>query len=165
MSLNEITIDAPPEVVWEVLADPPSYESWVVGNKAIRAYEGRWPEPGSEFHHKVGFGPITVKDKSRAVEADPPRRLVMHVRAMPVGTGIVIFELEPVGSGKKTRVRMEEHVESGPTKLVEPLVDPLMHLRNAETLRRLRRVAEERYRSVAAAAGDGPGGSAAADQR
>lgn len=145
MSTNEITVDAPPQVVWEVLSDPPTYEYWVVGNKKIRRYDGEWPEPGAVFHHKVGFGPITIKDKTVALEADPPHRLVMQVRAWPFGTGIVTFELEPEGAG--TRVRMYERAEAGPAKLLGPVVDRLAWLRNAETLRRLRRVAEERHRS------------------
>lgn len=143
MSRNEVTIDAPPDVVWSVLADPPTYEYWVVGNKAIRGYDGEWPQPGSEFHHKVGVGPITVKDKTVAIEAVPPTRLVMQVRAMPFGIGIVTFELEPAGAG--TLVRMGEGAQAGPAKFLAPVVDRLAHLRNAETLRRLRRCAESRH--------------------
>jgi uncharacterized protein YndB with AHSA1/START domain len=150
MSLNEITIDAPPPVVWSVLAEPPTYEEWVVGNKAIRSYEPNWPAPGTEFHHKVGFGPLSLRDKTISLEADPPRRLVMQVRAMPVGLGVVTFELEPEGPG--TGVRMTEYLLGGPAKLLWPVLDKLTWVRNAETLRRLRRYAERRYRAVAAAA-------------
>jgi uncharacterized protein YndB with AHSA1/START domain len=157
MSLNEITVDAPPQVVWDVLADPPTYEYWVVGNKAIRSYDPGWPAPGTEFRHKVGFGPVTVKDKTVSLEAEAPRRLVMRVRALPVGKGIVTFELEPIRSGSGTVVRMGEQIDDGPARFLAPVFDPLTHLRNAETLRRLRRLAEERYR----AGGDArPAGSA-----
>lgn len=145
MSTNKITVDAPPSVVWSVLADPPTYKYWVVGNKKIRRHDSDWPEPGSVFHHKVGFGPISIVDKSVCLEAEPLRRLVMQVRALPVGTGIVTFELEPSGSG--TKVTMGEAAESGPARILSPVVDRLAWLRNAETLRRLRRCAEERQRS------------------
>jgi uncharacterized protein YndB with AHSA1/START domain len=144
MSTNEITVDAPPSVVWSVLADPPTYQYWVVGNKKIRRHDADWPEPGSAFHHEVGFGPFTIDDKSISLEADAPRRLVMQVRALPVGTGVVTFELEPSGDG--TKVVMGEAAESGPAKLLAPVVDRLAWLRNAETLRRLRRCAEKRHR-------------------
>jgi uncharacterized protein YndB with AHSA1/START domain len=146
MSLNEDTVDAPLPVVWGILADPPTYEEWVVGNKRIRRHDPAWPEPGTEFHHTVGFGPVAVSDKTVALEAIPPRRLVMQVRALPVGVGIVTFELEVDGSG--TRVRMREKAESGPAKLLAPIVDRLVHVRNAETLRRLRRCAEARHRAL-----------------
>lgn len=146
MSLNQITLDCPPPVVWGVLADPPSYEAWVVGNKMIRDHDPNWPEPGSEFHHTVGVGPISIKDKTVALEAVAPRRLVMQVRALPAGVGIVTFELEAAGSG--TKVVMRERPEAGPAKLLAPIVDRLTYLRNAETLRRLRRVAEGRHRAT-----------------
>ena len=148
MSTNTITVDTPPDVVWSVLADPPTYEYWVVGNKAIRTYDGEWPEPGSTFHHKVGFGPVTIADKTVSKEADPGRRLVMQVRAWPVGTGIVTLELEPDGPGK-TKIVMVEEAEAGPAKMVAPVLDRLVWFRNAETLRRLRRCAEERHRAGA----------------
>jgi uncharacterized protein YndB with AHSA1/START domain len=148
MSVNEINVDAPPQAVWDVLADPPSYEEWVVGNKAIRDYDRTWPAPGTEFHHTLGFGPVAVKDKTVALEAHPPRRLAMNVRALPVGHGIVTFELQESGSG--TLVRMEEHAAGGPMKLLWPVFDPLVRLRNAETLRRLKRLAESRHQARAA---------------
>jgi uncharacterized protein YndB with AHSA1/START domain len=146
MSTNTISVEAPPGVVWSVLADPPTYEYWVVGNKAIRSYDGQWPAPNSAFHHKVGFGPITIADKSVALEADAPRRLKMQVRAWPVGTGIVTFELEPEGGGQ-TKIVMGEAAEKGPAKMLAPVLDRLTWLRNAETLRRLKRCAEERHRA------------------
>ena len=147
MSVNEITVDAPPPAVWDVLADPPSYEEWVVGNKETRDYDRSWPAPRAEFHHKIGFGPVAVKDKTVALEALPPRRLVMNVRALPVGHGIVTFELQEAVSG--TLVQMEEHAAGGPVKLLWPAFDPLIRLRNAETLRRLKRLTETRHRAHA----------------
>jgi uncharacterized protein YndB with AHSA1/START domain len=148
MPVNETKIDAPPQAVWEVLADPPSYEEWVVGNTGIRDYDRGWPSPGTEFHHKVGLGPLNVKDKTVALEANPPRRLLMNVRVLPVGHGIVAFELEESGSG--TLVRMGETPAGGPLKLLWPVLDPLIKLRNAETLRRLKDLAESRHRAGAA---------------
>ena len=147
MPINETMIDAPPEAVWDVLADPPSYEEWVVGNTGIRDHDRRWPAPGTEFHHKIGLGPLNVKDKTVALEATPPQRLVMNVRVLPIGHGIVTFELRDSGSG--TLVRMEERPAGGPIKAILPAVDPLVKLRNAETLRRLKNLAESRHRAGA----------------
>lgn len=143
MAKNEITVDAPPSAVWEVLANPETYEEWVVGNKAIRGHDPNWPAPGSEFHHALGFGRVTLKDKTVALEAVPSKRLVMNVRALPVGHGIVTFELSEKDGG--TRVLMEECPAGGPAKRVWGVLDPLTRLRNAETLRRLRRCAEGRH--------------------
>ena len=69
----------------------------------------------------------------------------MNVRAFPVGHGIVTFELSETGGG--TQVRMHECAAGGPVKRIWPVLDPLTRLRNAETLRRLRRCAESRHAS------------------
>jgi hypothetical protein len=130
-----------------VLADPPCYEIWVVGNKSVRGYDESWPVPGSEFHHKVGFGLLAMKDKTVAVEADPSRRLVMVVRALPFIRATVSFTLESEGSG--TQVTMEEYPRGRPWELLwNPVVDMLTGVRNAETLRRLKRLAEVRAGAV-----------------
>jgi uncharacterized protein YndB with AHSA1/START domain len=146
MSVNELVVDAPPEAVWGVLADPPTYQDWVVGNKAVRDHDRSWPVSGTEFHHTVGFGPLAVKDKTVALRAEPPHRLEMNVRVLPVGHGIVTFVLEPAGAG--TRVVMEEQPAAGLVRWLWPVFVPLVKLRNAETLRRLKRCAETRHGSA-----------------
>jgi uncharacterized protein YndB with AHSA1/START domain len=147
MSLNEIQVDTPPAAVWDVLADPPSYGEWVVGTKEIRDHDRSWPAPGTEFHHKVGIGPLTVNDKSVCLEAQAPRRLVMNVRVLPVGHGIVTLELHE--DGGRTLVRMEEHGAGGPVNVLWPVLEPLVKLRNTGSLRRLKRLAESRHRAHA----------------
>jgi uncharacterized protein YndB with AHSA1/START domain len=147
VACNSILVDAHAQGVYDVLADPTSYEIWVVGNKSIRGYDKSWPTPGSEFHHKVGFGLLATKDKTKALEAEPPRRLVMVVRALPFIRATVSFTLTPEGSG--TRVTMDEHPRGGPwEKVWNPALDLLTGLRNAETLRRLKRLAEVRAGAV-----------------
>ncbi|MDQ6617043.1 MAG: SRPBCC family protein [Actinomycetota bacterium] len=146
MSRNSIVVDASPQIVFDVLSDPPSYKIWVVGNKSIRGYDKSWPAPGSEFHHKVGFGVLATKDKTVAVETDPSRRLVMVVRALPFIRATLSFSLGPEGSG--CRVTMEEHPRGPWDKVWNPIFDAAAGLRNAETLRRLKRLAEVRAGAV-----------------
>ncbi|HZQ79004.1 MAG TPA: SRPBCC family protein [Acidimicrobiia bacterium] len=148
MSLNQTTVDAPPQVVWELLAEPPTYQEWVVGNQAVRDHDRNWPAAGTEFHHTIGFGPVTVKDRTVAVESEPARRLVMNVRFWPVGHGLVTFGLEPAGAAG-TRVVMDERPLGGPVRVLWLACAPLVRLRNAETLRRLKRCAEARHRGAA----------------
>jgi uncharacterized protein YndB with AHSA1/START domain len=143
MSQNTIFVAATPQAVFDILADPPTYENWVVGNKAVRDADPNWPAAGSEFHHTVGCGPVAIKDKTVSLEVDPPRRLVMLVRALPFLRATVTLTLEPEGAG--TRVTMEEHPRGGPWEtLWNPVFDGLTGLRNGETLRRLKRLAEVR---------------------
>ena len=143
MSRNVTIVEAAPQIVYDVLSDPSTYQYWVVGNKRVRDSDERWPAPGTEFHHTVGIGPLATRDKTTAVESDPPHRLVMRARAMPIGVALVTLELQPHGSG--TRVTIEEHPVEGPmAKVWNPVLDRLTWLRNVESLRRLKRLAEAR---------------------
>ena len=143
MSANETTIDATPQQVFEVLLDARSYEHWVVGCDDIRAVDGDWPQPGSTFHHTVGVGPFKVKDTTKVVELDAPKRLVLEARARPAGVARVVFTVAPDGGG--STVCMEEHPMRGLAKTIDnPVLDGLIKARNAETLRRLSRQVEER---------------------
>ncbi|MDQ1395117.1 MAG: hypothetical protein QOG64_376 [Acidimicrobiaceae bacterium] len=143
MARNEIDIAAPPSAVYDVLIDANCYPSWVVGAKDVRDVDDDWPAIGSRFHHSVGFGPLTLKDSTRIVETVPAERLVLEVRARPAGKGKVTLDLEPAGGG--THVVMDEVVISGPAlRLPDVLVDPAIKTRNAESLRRLKQLSEER---------------------
>lgn len=141
MSTTRKQIAAAPERVWAVLADADNYAHWVVGARDIRHADSRFPALGSSFHHTLALGPIDLKDESEVVESDPPRRLVLHVKARPFGRGVVELDLAPEGSG--TRVTMRE----GPLSLAaralhNPVMDLLLHGRNTESLRRLGALAE-----------------------
>ena len=143
MSHNTIFMAASPQTVYEVLSDPPSYELWVVGTKSIRGYDKAWPAPGSEFHHQVGFGFLAIKDKTVALENDPSHCLIIVVRAWPFIRATVSFTIEQEGAG--SRVAMEESPRGAPwEKLWNRALDTLTGLRNAETLRRLKQLAEKR---------------------
>ena len=148
MARNKVTIDASPEVVFDVLTDPDAYPKWVVGAKKIRAVDPDWPEVGSRFHHTVGTGAASLDDSTKVLEIDPAKRLVLEARARPMGRALVEMHVGPTGAG--THVTMLERlIETTGAGILSRLVDPLIHVRNVESLRRLRRVAEERARSGA----------------
>ena len=140
MASAELDIDAERDVVWAALVDPRTYPRWLVGAKAIRAVDTTWPEPGSAFHHRVGFGPLTIDDHSTVLEIDPKRLVVLRVRATFALKAIVRFELSDAPGGG-THLRFEEepaHRLVG--NIVRPVMDPLTHGRNAASLRRLAEV-------------------------
>ncbi|MDQ6607354.1 MAG: SRPBCC family protein [Actinomycetota bacterium] len=124
-----------------MLADPESYGDWVVGSDTIRDADANWPAVGSRFHHRVGVGPLKINDHTEAVEVDPQRRLVMHARARPMGTALISMEWEPRDGG--AWVTMKETAGDPLSHIaINPLTDWLVHLRNDESLRRLKRIAE-----------------------
>ena len=144
MDHSEIVIDVPPEDVWATLADGSSFDKWVVGCKEIRAEEGAWPAVGSSIHHTVGVGPATIDDTTTVEVSEPPSRLVLRAKARPVGVARVDIALRPLDGGR-TCVAMEEGPIDGPAaKIPEVVTDAMLAGRNAETLSRLKELAEER---------------------
>jgi uncharacterized protein YndB with AHSA1/START domain len=141
MARNDIHIDATPDQVFEVLADPRSYAYWVVGSKAVRGADPHWPERGSRFHHTVGVGPLRIRDHTAVEEVEPGAMLQLHAKARPFGTARVKLLLDREGDG--TRVTM---IEDAGDLLSALLFMPLTHLlvrgRNDKSLQRLRELAE-----------------------
>ena len=133
----------PPAAVWDALADAGTYGDWVVGSRRIRAADPAWPAPGARFHHTVGLGPLSLDDHTESLEADPPSLLRLRAKARPLGTAQVTLELTPSQGG--TFVRMTENPDGLSAVLgINPLVHLLTMARNAESLRRLERIAERR---------------------
>lgn len=143
MATTTVHVNASPDQVFAVLSDPRSYEYWVVGSKDIRGWDPDFPAPGSAFHHTFMIGPVPVKDSTTVLELDPPRHILLRARARPTGIAHVSVDLEPRVGG--THVAISEWpVEGLPARLHNPIQDKLIQMRNVESLRRLKRLAEER---------------------
>lgn len=141
MSRNDIVIEASPKVVYDALLQPGNYPRFVAGAKQLRDVDDDWPQEGSRFHHKVGVGPIEVADNTKLVDKTPNEHVVLDVRVRPFGTGLVTFDLEPIGRGDKTHVVMTEDFTQGClTSLPGPIRNGVLRVRNVVTLRRLRRL-------------------------
>lgn len=141
MATTKMQIAVSPERVFAVLADPVAYADWVVGSDTIRDADPGWPAVGSRFYHRVGVWPLKVNDHTEVLDARPPNRLVLRARARPLGTARVEMLLEPRAGG--THVTMIETAADLLSRLaINPFTDRLVHLRNVESLRRLRRIAE-----------------------
>jgi uncharacterized protein YndB with AHSA1/START domain len=148
MAVVERVIEAPPEVVFAVLADGWTYSDWVVGTAHIRQVDPDWPSPGSKIHHTAGPWPLSLNDRTVVVESRPPSRLVMQPRLWPLGTLTVHIELTPVDA-HATRVTIAEDFESGPMRWLRTKVNDIaLHGRNREALRRLDDLATRRYAGI-----------------
>jgi len=145
MATVERFVDAPIDAVASVLADARRYDGVVVGSKRVRWFDARWPEPGTSFHHSVGFGPLHIRDRTTATVEELPHRLVLAVGIGPLGSAEVEFLLEREGTG--TRVTMREDPVSGLIALVwSPPAAIATRARNDRALRRLEKIAQARAR-------------------
>jgi uncharacterized protein YndB with AHSA1/START domain len=141
MATTRTQIAASPDEVFAALANPENYGDWVVGSDTVRDADPAWPKVGSRFHHRIGFGLLKLNDYTEVLEVEAPRRLVMHARARPLATAKITMLLAEHDGG--TQVTMTEVAGDGFSRLaLNRLTDPVIHLRNAEALRRLRRIVE-----------------------
>src|SRR5881409_634669 len=134
MSVNETYVDAPPEAVFDVLADPFGYGHWVVGSSRIRRADANWPQRGSKFNHIQGLFGIGWPDNTEVISVRRPRTLVLEARVRPFAVNKVELRLSPSNGG--TKVVMVEYPTGGiARRLNNPLMDAALWLRNVEALR------------------------------
>jgi uncharacterized protein YndB with AHSA1/START domain len=141
VSRNEAVIDAPVEVVFEVLRDARRYEDWVVGAWRIRDVSPDFPEPGSRFGHKIGFWPLFIHDETKVLECEAEHHLLLQAEVGALGAATV--DLRLTAEGNRTRVELIEKPVTGPLRWVHnPLQDTAFWVRNWLSLQLLKAIAE-----------------------
>lgn len=145
---NRTHIDAPPNQVWAILEDPYAYPQWVVGTDRTTEADAGWPAPGSAFRVHIAFGHVD----STTVEAlIPGRRIVLLAAASYLGPARVTIELEPEGEGTRVTLTEDPAGKVAPLRFFPP-THLAIRLRNVESLRRLKRLAEDPSRRAATVA-------------
>ena len=140
MATNRRYFPVPPQAVWNVLADPAGYAYWVVGSKRVRDADAAFPEPGTKFHHTIGFGPLTLDDHTEVLDAQPPSLLRLRAKGRPLGTATVTLRMQPKDGG--TEVEISENPDGVYSFLAfNPAVHLVTKARNAESLMRLEELA------------------------
>ena len=82
-----------------------------------------------------------LDDITESLEWQPPTRAVFKARGWPLGAARVEMEVEPRVDG--CLIRITENVQAGPGLLIlKPIRDGMIYMRNTETLKRLRYLAE-----------------------
>jgi hypothetical protein len=142
MKSVKVTMPVDARTAWDVVSDPETYPTWLVGAVEMRAVDDGWPAPGTSFHHRVGLGgPITINDSSTSLAVDPPRLLVLEARARPLGRAYVEMEVRPLGD------RCEVVIREGmlrPLRPLTPVAQPLIMMRNRKSLQRLHEFLKDR---------------------
>lgn len=143
MVTNQLDIRATPDEVFEVLADGWNYTAWVVGAKAITHVDAAFPLVGSRFGNRVRNGFRGIDGVTEVVASDRPRTLRLRASVGQVADADISFALRPIAGG--TLVTMHEvPVGDRPFSVIGRWTSPLLRVRNAETLWRLKSVVEER---------------------
>jgi NAD(P)-dependent dehydrogenase (short-subunit alcohol dehydrogenase family)/uncharacterized protein YndB with AHSA1/START domain len=142
MARNRIHIDAAPDRVAQILAEPRQYPRWVVGAASFRDSDESFPAPGSRFHHTVSLGPWSLRDHTEVLESELPSRIVLEAKARPLGTARVEISLAPDRGG--TEVMVDETPADRISALLtrNPVADSALRVRNAKSLTRLKRLVE-----------------------
>ena len=136
MSTVSQLFNTPAADVWRVIADGWLYSGWVVGASRIRAVDDTWPQAGSRLHHSVGAWPLVINDSTRVTAAEPGKSLELVARGWPLGEAKVAITFQD--QGNQCLVTMAEDAIRGPGKRVpKALRDPMITMRNRETLKRL----------------------------
>jgi hypothetical protein len=136
MSTVSQLFNTPAADVWQVIADGWLYSGWVVGASRIRAVDDTWPQAGSHLHHSVGAWPLVINDSTRVTAAEPEKSLELVARGWPLGEAKVVITLQD--QGNQCLVTIAEDAIRGPGKRVPKILrDPMITVRNRETLRRL----------------------------
>lgn len=158
MADDRAVYDTPMSSVFAVLADPPRYERFVVGNARVRRFDPRWPAEGSEFAHSLGIRPLVMHDTTTSLATDHRTYLVLLTRMSLMGATLTSFFLQPRESG--TLLEIREEALWGPVSWIwSKLVDEVLAWRNRRLLVRLSDVAEEQFareRSVLPAGDEAP---------
>jgi hypothetical protein len=143
MSRNVRTMNCSPTAVFDVLADGWLYPGWVVGASRMRDVDRAWPAQGSHLHHSVGVWPLLIDDETVSLEWNPPRSAVVRAKGWPIGEARVTIDVRERRGGCVVRIQ-EEPVEGPGSWIPRFLTDPILYLRNRETLHRLGYLAEGR---------------------
>ncbi|MFF1254971.1 SRPBCC family protein [Pseudarthrobacter sp. NPDC058329] len=136
MSTVSQLFNTPAADVWRVIADGWLYSGWVVGASRIRAVDDAWPQVGTRLHHSVGAWPLVINDSTRVTAAEPGKSLELVARGWPMGEAKVVITLQDQGG--QCLVTIAEDAIRGPGRKVPKMMrDPMITVRNRETLKRL----------------------------
>jgi hypothetical protein len=143
-----VDVDAPAELVWDVVTDWANQGEWMLATRVRPTSGGDGRRLGATLEAVTGLGPAGVTDRMEVVEWTPPRRCVVrHLGRVVRGEGV--FEVLPLGAGRARFVWSE--LLDLPLGRVGaagwPLVRPAFRAGVAYSLRRLKRRCEAVYRS------------------
>ncbi|HLY48222.1 MAG TPA: SRPBCC family protein [Solirubrobacteraceae bacterium] len=121
--VDEWDVAAPPEAVFDALADARTYPVWWQPVYLEVAADGP-AQLGSESHqHFKGRLPYHLHTTSVVTELDPPRRVAAEVTGDLRGRGV--WTLTPSGAGTHVRFDWQVHADRRLLRILTPLLRPV----------------------------------------
>ncbi|MFI6642443.1 SRPBCC family protein [Streptomyces sp. NPDC050504] len=152
MARRHRLISAPPQVVWDVLADGERYAEWVVGASDSRPAHGQWPQLGSSLRYEIRLGPLRLTNETVVRGGTPGSSLELEAKAGFLGTariGISLLEW-----GEECLVIVDEHPLRGVGGMLHNAgVEAVIQLRHRAMLARLARLCEKAPGTLARSTG------------
>jgi len=142
-------INAPPETLFELIADMPNYGRWLPGSDAFGATSEVSPYPVCLGTTYLDAGPSGRRPGS-VTAYDPPRSIAFHqtmaVKKGPIAGDVDIrihYTFEPVEGATNVVRALDLTIEMhGFSKIAEPVVLAAFRKENARILAELKRYAE-----------------------
>ena len=106
-------LDAPPDVVWDDLADVASHVEWMADARAIRFLSPQTSGVGTRFECDTKVGPLTLTDVMEITEWKPGKAMGVQHTGLITGRGR--FTLRRARHGR-TRFQWREEL-TYPTRL------------------------------------------------
>jgi uncharacterized protein YndB with AHSA1/START domain len=103
---EHIIVDAPPEEVWKVVADPRNLPRWNRFIRAVHDVPQNGLREGSRYWTELGGFGLTVRVRARVEELDPPK--YAKVRMSGPVEGAIRTWIRPAG---RRRSRLEHEVD------------------------------------------------------
>ena len=153
--LREIVIDAPPEAVFDFLAQPERLPEWTPGVLSVRRTSDGPVGVGTTTETLVEAFGVRQVLLGRCIAFEPPRRLaVQNATASGINIGgvsigqvstISASELLPEGTGTRLRALLDYSLSAGfLTALAEKVAGPQMQADFDRSLLNLKRLLESR---------------------
>jgi uncharacterized protein YndB with AHSA1/START domain len=130
-----VEVDAPPEKVWEVVADPRHLPKWDRRIVSVHDVPPDGLKVGSTYRTEIGLMGLRGRVDAVVHEIEPHEYAEIELSGVPL-RATVRTRLTPLDGGKRTRLEqdVEYHVRGGP--LGEVLGRALAHLGASAILRR-----------------------------
>jgi uncharacterized protein YndB with AHSA1/START domain len=95
----EVTIPAPPQTVWDDLADLASHVEWMADAESIEFLTDQQEGSGTRMRVATKVGPFRTSDLMEFTAWEPPHRMAIRHQGLVTGEGE--FLLAPQGSGTR----------------------------------------------------------------